>query len=159
MSILGAYSFVKVSKGFLTRGIGLAIIIFVILKYFKKLSFTPSSKTLLLGGGLVGLISGLIGSAGPIGAALFLSLNLSPISYIASEAATAVSMHIAKIIIYEKYLGIDLRALELGLFIGIAMIMGTWFGKKIISKMSNERFVKFVGVLLTLIGLQMLIFG
>ncbi len=132
MSVLGAFSFVKVPKEIITRGIGFAIIIFVALKYFKVLKFEPSDRTLLIGGGAVtGLISVLVGSAGPIGgAALFLSLNLSPVSYIASEAVTAVAMHISKTVIYQKYLGIGPYVLGIGLFMGIAMIVGTWAGKK-----------------------------
>lgn len=39
------------------------------------------------------------------------------------------------------------------------MIGGTLAGKKVIEKMSKENFVKFVGVLLALIGFQMIIFG
>lgn len=159
MSVLGAFSFVKVPKEIITRGIGFAIIVFVVLKYFKVLKFKPSNRTMLIGGGVVGLISGLVGSAGPIGAALFLSMNLSPVSYIASEAVTAIAMHISKTIVYQKYLGIELYALGIGLFMGVAMIAGTWAGKKVIDKMSNEKFIKFVGILLAVIGLQMLIFG
>ncbi len=159
MSILGAFSFVKVPKEIITRGIGFAIIVFVILKYFKVLKFEPNDRTMLIGGAVVGLISGLVGSAGPIGAALFLSLDLTPVSYIASEAVTAISMHISKTIVYQKYLGIGLRELGIGLFMGVAMIAGTWVGKKVIDKMPKEKFIKFVGVLLTVIGLQMLIWG
>lgn len=159
MSVLGAFSFVKVLKEIITRGIGFAIIVFVALKYFKMLKFEPSDRTMLIGGAVTGLISGLVGSAGPIGATLFLSLNLSPVSYIASEAVTAVAMHISKTVIYQRYLGIGLYVLEIGLFMGIAMIAGTWAGKKVIEKMPKEKFVKFVGILLTLIGLQMMIWG
>ena len=159
MSVLGAFSFVKVPKEIITRGIGFAIIVFVALKYFKMLKFEPSDRTMLIGGAVTGLISGLAGSAGPIGAALFLSLNLSPVSYIASEAVTAVAMHISKTVIYQRYLGIGLYVLGIGLFMGIAMIAGTWAGKKVIEKMPKEKFVKFVGILLTLIGLQMMIWG
>lgn len=159
MSILGAFSFVKVPKEIITRGIGLAIIVFVVLKYFKVLKFEPGDRTMLVGGAVTGLISGLVGSAGPIGAALFLSLNLPPVSYIASEAVTAIAMHISKTIVYQKYLGIGLYALGIGLFMGVAMIAGTWAGKKAIDRMPKEKFVKFVGVLLAVIGLQMLIFG
>ncbi|KNY30154.1 TSUP family transporter [Pseudobacteroides cellulosolvens] len=159
MSVLGAFSFVKVPKEILTRGIGLAIIVFVLLKYFKVLKCMPSNKTMFIGGAMVGFISGLVGSAGPIGAALFLSLNLPPVSYIASEAVTAIAMHISKTVVYQKYLGIGLYALGIGLFMGVAMIAGTLAGKKVIDNMSNEKFMKFVGILLTVIGFQMLIFG
>lgn len=159
MSVIGAFSFVKVPKELITRGIGFVIIVFVILKYFKVLKFEPSNRTMFIGGAVVGLISGLVGSAGPIGAALFLSLNLPPVSYISSEAVTAIAMHISKTIVYQKYIGIELYAMGIGLFMGVAMIAGTWAGKKVIDKMPKEVFVKFVGILLSVIGLQMLIFG
>ena len=159
MSVLGAFSFVNVSKDIINRGIGFAIIVFVVLKYFKVLKFEPNNKTIFIGGAIVGLISGLIGSAGPIGAALFLSLNLTPVSYIASEAVTAIAMHASKTIVYQKYLGIGLYELGIGLFMGIAMVIGAWVGKKVIVKMPKEKFVKFVSVLLLIIGVQMLIFG
>jgi Predicted permeases len=157
LSILGAFSFVEVSKDLITRGIGFTIILFVGLKYFKVLKFKPNNITMLIGGASVGLISGLVGSAGPIGAALFLSLNLTPTSYIASEAVTAIAMHISKTIIYQKYLSIGFYTIGIGLFMGFAMILGTLAGKKIIDKMPKEKFVKFVGILMTVIGLQMLI--
>lgn len=158
MSIIGALSFVKVPKEIITRGIGFAIILFVILKYFKILKFKVSNKTMFIGGCIVGLLSGLIGSAGPIGAALFLSLNFPPVSYISSEAVTAIAMHISKIIVYQKYLGIGLYALSIGLFMGLAMVLGTWVGKKIIGKIPQEKYITFVGVLMVIIGFQMLIF-
>jgi len=46
----------------------------------------------------------MVGSAGPLGAAAFLSLNLSPTSYVASEAVTAVVMHLTKVMIYQSSL-------------------------------------------------------
>jgi len=68
-------------------------------------------------------------------------------------------MHISKTVIDQRYLGIGLYVLGIGLFMGIAMIAGTWAGKKVIDKMPKEKFIKFVGILLTLIGLQMMIWG
>lgn len=130
MAILGSFSFVTAPKELITRLVGLAIIAFVVLKQFNILKFQPNDKIVFLGGCITGLISGLVGSAGPIGAALFLSLGLPPVSYIASEATTAVAMHITKIVIYQKFLDIGLKGFEIGLFVGVAMILGTWAGKK-----------------------------
>lgn len=42
---------------------------------------------------------------------------------------------------------------------GVAMIAGTWVGKKVIEKMPKEKFAAFVGLFLAAVGLQMLIFG
>lgn len=52
---------------------------------------------MLLGGALTGLISGIAGSAGPLGASLFLGLNLSAIAYVASEAFTALTGKIQEV--------------------------------------------------------------
>lgn len=159
MSAIGAFSFARMPKEIVTRGIGFFIVLFAILIYFKILDFKPGAKTMLFGGMAVGLVSGLVGSAGPVGAALFLSLNLPPVSYIASEAVTAAAMHISKTIVYQRYLDIGLTAVWLGLFLGAAMIGGTWVGKKIIEKLPKETFRKVAGILLAVVGLVMMVFG
>lgn len=159
MSFLGAYSFVEVPQETVTRLIGLTMILFVILKYCDVLKFRAGSSTMVLGGGITGFISGLVSSAGLIGAALFLSLTLPPISYIASEAMTAIAMHVTKTLIYQRYLGIGLPSLLTGLFTGISMILGTWTGMRLIGKVPEEMFNKFVGSVLCIIGLQMILFS
>lgn len=94
-----------------------------------------------------------------IGAAIFLSLNLPLVAYIASEAVTATAMHIVKTMVYQKYIGIGIKEIAIGLFMGTAMVLGTWAGKKFIENMPKEKFARFVGVILCLVGLQMIIFG
>jgi len=88
-SILGAVSFIQLPKELVTRTIGAAILIFVALQYFGLLKVKAGRALLAAGGGVVGSLSGLVGSAGPLGAAIFLSLGLPPVAYIASEATTA----------------------------------------------------------------------
>lgn len=41
------------------------------------------------GGGVTGLVNGLLGISGPLSSDVFLTLELAPVSYIASEATTA----------------------------------------------------------------------
>ncbi|NWF76043.1 MAG: hypothetical protein HXY53_05650 [Nitrospirae bacterium] len=48
-------------------------------------------------------LSGIAGSGGPLGAAFFLGLNLTATAYIASEAFTALTMHLIKTNVYKKY--------------------------------------------------------
>ncbi|MCX7780819.1 MAG: TSUP family transporter [Negativicutes bacterium] len=159
LSILGALSFVTIPQEIAVKLIGSTVIAFTIVKHYQIIKWENSDCAMLLGGGLVGFLSGLVGSAGPIGAALFLALPLSPVAYIASEAVTALAMHIVKTMIYQKFLDLGLEALMLGLFIGAAMIAGTWAGKKVIEKMPRETFIKFVTVLLVAVGIELIIGG
>jgi uncharacterized membrane protein YfcA len=159
LSALGAFGFSIASKNSVTRGIGAILILFTVLKYFRILKFKPNDKTLVLGGAVTGLLSGLAGSAGPIGAAVFLSFGLPPIAYIASEAATATAMHITKILVYGKLVNLPPNTVNLGLLMGLAMIFGTYTANRYIKNMKKEVFQKYVAVFLCVVGAYMLIFG
>lgn len=159
LSALGAFGFSVLPKDIVTRCIGAVLIILVIFKIKKIFELKGNKKTLLIGGAVTGGLSGLAGSGGPIGAAVFLSLGLPPVAYIASEATTATAMHILKTIIYSKLTSLTLQALLTGLVMGAAMIGGTMIANKFIKNMDKNKFQKYVAVLLCAVGGYMLIFG
>lgn len=159
LAALGAYGFSVLPKSMITRCIGGALIILVLIKRIKKLEFKNSKRAMLIGGGATGLLSGLAGSGGPIGAAVFLTLGLPPVAYIASEAATATAMHLLKTAIYSKLAGLDGPALLTGLFMGTAMIAGTFAANHMIKKMEKGKFQNYVAALLCVAGAYMLILG
>jgi uncharacterized protein len=159
LTAIGAFGFSLLSTDIVTRCIGAVLVLLVILKTKMKLDLKANNKTFIIGGAIVGLLSGLAGSGGPIGAAIFLTLGLPPVSYIASEATTATAMHILKTIIYSKFVNIDFTAILTGLIMGIAMIGGTFVANRIIKNMEKEKFQKYVAVLLCVVGFYMLIMG
>jgi uncharacterized membrane protein YfcA len=159
LSILGALSFVQFPKEWVTRAIGAAILVFVVLKYFGVLKIKGGSSLLVVGGSVVGFLSGLVGSAGPLGAAIFLSLGLPPVAYIASEATTALAMHGIKAVVYQHYITLDREFWFLAVLMGAAMILGTWSAKRVIEQMPREKFQMFVAILLVAIAGHMLVHG
>lgn len=159
LSALGAFGFSVLPKDIVTRCIGGALVLLVVFQMVKLFELKANKKTLLIGGAVTGGLSGLAGSGGPIGAAVFLSLGLSPVAYIASEAATATAMHILKTIIYSRLSFLTAETLLLGLSMGAAMVAGTFAANRFIQRMDKGRFQKFVAVLLGIVGLYMLIFG
>lgn len=159
LTIIGSYLFTDIDSRKIKIGIGGFLIMLVIYRRIKTKKIVLGDKGMLIGGGLTGFLSGLAGSAGPLGAAFFLGLNLTATAYIASEAFTALTMHLTKTIVYNKYSLIGQTELYYGLFIGVAMILGSWAGKKIIEKLSREKFIILVEILLIISGLQMIITG
>ncbi|WP_169007796.1 MULTISPECIES: sulfite exporter TauE/SafE family protein [Oscillospiraceae] len=159
LAALGAFGFSVLPKAIITRCIGGALIILVLIKMIKKLEFKNRKRAMLIGGAATGLLSGLAGSGGPIGAAAFLTLGLPPVAYIASEAATATAMHLLKTGIYSKLVGLDGLALLTGLAMGAAMIAGTFSANRIIKKMKKGKFQNYVAALLCVVGAYMLILG
>jgi uncharacterized membrane protein YfcA len=159
LAALGAFGFSLLPKDLVTRGIGLALILLVFLKLVSKVELPKSKSTLLIGGALTGALSGLCGSGGPIGAAVFLSLDLSPVAYIASEAATATAMHILKTFVYSKLTHMDSTALWVGLAMGACMVAGTYAAKHFIKNIEKKKFQKYVAVLLCIVGAYMAVAG
>jgi uncharacterized membrane protein YfcA len=159
LAALGAFGFALLPKDLVTRFIGATLIILVIIKMVSHKDLPNNKETLLVGGAITGGLSGLCGSGGPIGAAVFLSLHLAPVAYIASEAATATAMHIVKTIIYSKLTDINIYTLLIGLAMGAFMFVGTYVAKHFIENMEKGKFQKYVAILLGIVGLYMMIFG
>lgn len=108
-------------------------------------------------GFLVGFVSAVAGSGGPLGAAVFLGLHLPPGAYVASEAVTAVLMHLAKSITYGRYAALGPDDLLRGLALGGSLVLGSWTGRKLIRRLPEKGFAVMVEILLavsavTLIG-------
>lgn len=158
-AVLGAFSFVSLPKPLVIRLVGAAILAFVLIKALGLAAFKPSNGLLLGGGAAVGLLSGMVGSAGPLGAAIFLTLNLPPVAYIASEAVTAIGMHAVKTIVYGSELRLGASFWPLAIALGGAMVLGTWASKRIIERMSAAWFRRFVSLLLVVIAIQMIVTG
>jgi len=157
LSILGSYLFTDINSKTIKIGIGVFLVLIVVYRRLNISKISFGNRGMLIGGGMTGFLSGLAGSAGPLGAAFFLGLNLTATAYIASEAFTALTMHLAKTIVYGKYSLIGLTELYYGLFIGAAMILGSWAGKKIIERLPNHLFLIIVEILLIVSGIQMII--
>lgn len=122
---LGAFGFSMVDKVLMTRLLCVFLILFSVMKLRGKLHLPQGKSTMLIGGSLTGVLNGLLGISGPISSAVFLTLNLSPVSYIASEATAAAAMHVVKAVTYGKFSLMNTTIFLNGLFIGMAMIAVT----------------------------------
>lgn len=159
LSMLGALGFVACPKAWITRAIGAALLLFVGLKYFGVLKFRYHPVLLVAGGGVTGFLSGLVGSAGPLGAAVFLSLGLPPLAYLASEATTALAMHSVKTLIYQQHIALDRDFWLLAALMGLAMVLGTWSARRVVARMPQAAFQRLVTGLLSVIAVWMLLHG
>jgi len=156
---VGALSFVNIPRGWLVRLIGILLLLVVVLHTWSRWRPQPDKRGLLIGGALTGLFSGLAGSAGPLGAAVFLSLGLPPIAYLATEATSAVALHLVKLAVYQPTLHLPVSLWSLALWLGVAMVLGTWASRRLVERIPPKHFRAFVTVLLVLVGLRMALLG
>jgi Sulfite exporter TauE/SafE. len=132
----------------MTRLLCIFLIIFAIQKLRGKLILPQTKATVIAGGGITGIINGLLGISGPLSSAVFLTLGLTPVAYIATEATSAVVMHIIKIIVYGKLNLVNTDILLNGLFIGASMMIGNYLAIYCIKKINKNLYQKIVALVM-----------
>lgn len=148
LTALGAFGFASVPKVLLTRILCIFLIVFAIMKLAGKMNLPKKKGTMLIGGGITGLVNGFLGISGPLSSAVFLTLGLAPVAYISTEATAAMTMHLIKILMYGKLNLVDGPILVKGLCIGAAMMVGNFIGLKIIRNARSKTYQKVVAAVM-----------
>jgi hypothetical protein len=158
-SLAGSVLFANMAPATIKTAAAAALIGVILLRRTGFVKLEIGEKGLAVGGVITGLVSGAIGSAGPLGAASFLGLGLPAGAYVASEALGATAIHIAKTVAYQRYQLIGVPELTTGLMMGGGMICGSWVGRQLIKRLSQQAFVRIVEALLFVSALHMLFSG
>lgn len=154
---LGAFGFAKVPKGPMTIVLCSFLIVFAVMKLMGKMRLPHRPSTMVVGGGVTGLVNGLLGISGPLSSAVFLTLELAPVSYIASEATTAAVMHIVKAIVYGKLNLMSDSILLSGCGIGCAMILGNFIAMRFIRNVNKKLYQKMVAGIMIAVSLWLIV--
>lgn len=155
-ALLGARVFVELPAVLVLKGIGVFLLLMVVFRH-TPLNRPIPERWLVGAGVLVGFLSAVIGSAGPLGAAAFLSLHLPPAVYVASEAVTAVVMHATKVVMYRHYELLTGEDTVMGLALGMAMVVGSWTARALLHKVPEKWVLAFVEALLVVAAVSLLV--
>jgi uncharacterized membrane protein YfcA len=157
-SVIGARLFVALPSASIMRLVGGFLLIVVGLRHTRLGKRKVPESFLALAGVGVGFLSAVAGSAGPIGAAVFLGLRLPARAYVASEAVSAVLMHLTKSITYGRLAALTTGDLLQGIALGFSLVLGSWTGRRLLDRMPEKRFTLLVESLMVL-SAAMLILG
>ena len=111
---------------------------------------------LALIGGVVGFITGIVATTGPISAPAFLSYGLVKGAFLATEAAGSLAIYISKSITFRTLGALPWDALASGLITGSSLMAGTLVAKRVVVKLPAERFRLLMDALLLVSGATML---
>ena len=137
----GAFIFVEIDAAPIQRLLGLLILLMVpASRLVAGLSFKVQLWQLFPVGAFMGLLSGVVGTVGPVNAPFFLSYGLVKGAYLATEAFGAAAVHGTKTLVYGRMAAIDAASLAKGLAIGAALMTGSYFGKQIASRFGRRAF-------------------
>lgn len=152
--IIGAYLSNYFDPVVLTYILGFFLIaLSLVFLIFKKLKVTPNFKNALVGGSLSGLSAGLLGTGGAIRGMTMTAFNLDKNKFIATSAVIDLGVDFSRTIVYFFNGYIHKDDLYLIPILIVVSIIGTWIGKRILNKISQDQFRNFVLVLILIIGI------
>lgn len=125
---------------------------------FKTLKVKEKTSNAIIGGSLSGLSAGLLGTGGAIRGITLSAFKLNKNKFIATSAVIDLGVDLSRSIVYYFNGYMHKEHLYLvPILIGVS-ILGTWIGKKILDKVSQEQFRSFVLILILIIGFVSILF-
>ena len=156
-SVAGGLLFATAPLRVLTVVLGVALIGMVVGRRLLRRGYPKLGPRGFTGlGAGVGMISALVGTAGPIAAPFFLGYGLVRGAYIGTEAATAVVMHLVKSVVYGAANVMELRTIGVGLLLGLVLLIGAYIGKRIMDRMPERVFIILVELALLAAGIRLI---
>lgn len=120
---------------------------------FKNITVKPTIKNSITGGVFSGLVAGLIGTGGAIRGITLAAFNLNIETFIATSAIIDLGIDVSRSIVYYTNGFVHNHDLYLIPFLLVASVVGTFIGKKILTKISEDKFKSIVLILIFIIGL------
>jgi uncharacterized membrane protein YfcA len=136
---------------------GFLIVLSLIFLIYRALYIKPNRKNAIIGGSLSGLIAGLLGTGGAIRGITMAAFKLSKEKFIATSAIIDLGIDLSRSIIYFFNGYIHRQHLYLLPILIVISIVGTYFGKLILNKMSTLQFSRFVLFLILIIGIATIV--
>ena len=157
-AILGSFVYVALPAFWIKKGIGIFLLITVLLRHVHSEFKLTQSWVFVPLGVVTGFLSALMGGVGPVSSPFFLAYGLTKEAFVGTEALCAVGMHLVKSITYNRLHILNARELIAGLSFGGVMTLGSYVARKVLEKLSRQKFLMLVEILLVVVGLDMLIF-
>jgi Sulfite exporter TauE/SafE. len=107
-------------------------------------------------GAVIGFLTGIVVSTGPINVPFFLAYGLVKGAFLATEAAGSLAIYGAKAAIFRNFGALPLEAIVQGLIIGCSLMIGSFIAKPFVLRLPPERFRLLMDAMLLLSGATML---
>ncbi|MBW4084629.1 sulfite exporter TauE/SafE family protein [Paenibacillus sp. S150] len=111
---------------------------------------------LALAGGIIGFLTGIVLSTGPLSVPAFTFYGLARGAFLSTEAASSLALYVSKVATFGGLGALSADVIIQGLIVGSSLTVGTFLAKNIVRKMSIGSFRYVLDVLLACSGVSML---
>jgi uncharacterized membrane protein YfcA len=154
---LGARTLLALPSHTVDVAIGLFLIAMVPLRHWlARHDFKLSLWHLAVGGAVIGYITGIVVSTGPLSVPLFLFYGLSKGAFLATEAASSLGLYVSKSITFQHFGALTADVALQGLIAGSSLMAGAFIAKRFVLRLEPEMFRLVMDGIMIAAGLAML---
>jgi uncharacterized membrane protein YfcA len=160
LSLIGASLVDNLSQTLLKFLLGTFLIVISVMFLLRpKLAFPTNRNSLVLGGGISGFIVGLIGTGGAFRAVFLTGLKMDKEKYIATAAVIALGTDATRIPSYVSAGFLLEQYYYLIPILFATAVAGSYVGRKIVTRLDQDKFKKLVLVAVILASIKFIVDG
>jgi uncharacterized membrane protein YfcA len=111
---------------------------------------------LALGGAVIGYLTGIVVSTGPLSVPLFLFYGLTRGAFLATEAASSLGLYFSKSVTFQRFGALTGDVALKGLIAGASLMFGAFIAKRFVLRLEPEVFRLVMDAIMLMAGLAML---
>src|ERR1700749_2999200 len=154
---LGARTLLVLPSHIVDISIGLFLIAMVPVRHWlANHQLKLSLWHLALGGAVVGYLTGIVVSTGPLSVPLFLFYGLTKGAFLATEAASSLGMYVSKSITFQRFGALTAEIALHGLIGGSSLMAGAFIAKRFVLQLKPDIFRLIMDGIMLAAGITML---
>jgi hypothetical protein len=154
---LGARTLLALPSHAVDVAIGLFLIAMVPARHWlARHQLTANLGHLALGGAVIGFLTGIVVSTGPLSVPLFLFYGLTKGAFLATEAASSLGLYFSKSVTFERLGALTPDIALKGLVAGASLMSGAFIAKRFVLHLKPNAFRLVMDAIMIAAGLSML---
>jgi uncharacterized protein len=154
---LGARTLLALPSHLVDIAIGLFLIMMVPVRHWlARHQLKARLWHLALGGAIIGYLTGIVVSTGPLSVPLFLFYGLTKGAFLATEAASSLGLYFSKSVTFERFGALTPDIAIKGLIAGSSLMFGAFIAKRFVLKIEPDVFRLVMDAIMLAAGLSML---
>jgi len=153
---LGARTLLVLPAGAVDIAIGSFLIAMVPVRHWlARHELRITLWQLALGGAVIGYLTGIVVSTGPLSVPLFLFYGLTKGGFLATEAASSLGLYLSKSATFQRFGALDADVAFKGLIAGASLMSGAFIAKRFVLTLKPDVFRLIMDGIMIVAGLSM----
>lgn len=154
---LGAKTLLELPASIVEIMLGLFFLLMIpARRWMRARDFHLPVWQLAIAGGVIGFLTGIVLSTGPLSIPAFAAIGLGKGALLSTEAVASLALMMSKVATFQQLGALPWPQIVQGLIVGGAMMAGSFIGKYVVDRMSIQTFEFLLDLMLLIAAITML---